>query len=53
MSDGKWPIRPYSWASRTKAARAYPGGLMSSGRVCHSSDEKPMVSTMVIICGVE
>src|SRR5947209_3865717 len=28
MSDGKWPMRPWSSASRTKAAGAYPGASM-------------------------
>lgn len=51
MRDGKCPRRPCNSASKTKAAGAEPGGLMSKGRVCQSSDESTAVSTIAVIWG--
>ncbi len=44
-------MRPCNSARSTKAAGAYPGGLMSRVRVCHSSEDKPVASTIAVICG--
>ena len=50
ISEGKCPIRPCNSASSTKAAGAYPGGLMRSGRVCHSSELRFVAPAIFAIC---